>query len=152
MFDVDSYSFAGPIIYDGDKSDKLKRGDLMDDGAFDFKSQAGWIGAIQHHFLSAVVPAPETEQSYRVSVRGDRTTASITGQAQSVAPGSNRVFTTTVFVGPKLQSQLKEIDSSLTLTVDYGWLTIISNPLFMLLGFVFKYVGNWALRSFWLLS
>ncbi len=28
MFDVDSYSFAGPIIYDGEKSEKLKRDDL----------------------------------------------------------------------------------------------------------------------------
>jgi YidC/Oxa1 family membrane protein insertase len=144
MFDVDSYSFAGPIIFDGEKSEKLKRGDLMEDGAYDYKSQAGWIGSIQHHFLSAVVPTPETEQSYRVSVRGDRSTSSITGQAQSVAPGTSRVFSTTAFVGPKVQSQLKEIDKKLTLTVDYGWLTIISNPLFMLLAFVFKYVGNWG--------
>ena len=144
MFDVDSYSFAGPIVFDGEKSEKLKRGDLLDDGAYDFKSQTGWIGSIQHHFLSAVVPTRETEQSYRVSVRGDRATSSITGQAQSVAPGTSRVFSTTTFVGPKMQSQLKEIDKKLTLTVDYGWLTIISNPLFMLLGFVFKYVGNWG--------
>jgi YidC/Oxa1 family membrane protein insertase len=144
MFDVDSYSFSGPIIYDGEKSEKLKRGDLQDDGAYDFKSQAGWIASIQHHFLSAVIPARETEQSYRVSVRGDHATSSITGQAQSVAPGTSRVFSTTAFVGPKMQSQLKEIDKKLTLTVDYGWLTIISNPLFLLLGFVFKYVGNWG--------
>jgi len=144
MFDVDSYSFAGPIIYDGEKSEKLKRGDLLDDGAYDFKSQAGWIATIQHHFLSAVIPTRETEQSYRVSVRGDRATSSITGQAHSVAPGTSRVFSTIAFVGPKMQSQLKEIDKKLTLTVDYGWLTIISNPLFMLLGFVFKYVGNWG--------
>jgi YidC/Oxa1 family membrane protein insertase len=144
MFDVDSYSFAGPIIYDGEKSEKLKRGDLIEDGAYDFKSQTGWVASIQHHFLSAVIPARETERSYRVSVRGDRATASITGQAQSVAPGTSRVFATTVFVGPKMQSQLKQIDPKLTLTVDYGWLTIISNPLFMLLGFVFKYIGNWG--------
>jgi YidC/Oxa1 family membrane protein insertase len=144
MFDVDSYSFAGPIVFDGEKSEKLKRGDLLEDGAYDFKSQAGWVGSIQHHFLSAVVPTRETEQSYRVSVRGDRATSSITGQAQSVAPGTSRTFSTTAFVGPKMQSQLKQIDKKLTLTVDYGWLTIISNPLFMLLGFVFKYVGNWG--------
>jgi YidC/Oxa1 family membrane protein insertase len=144
MFDVDSYSFAGPIIYNGDKSEKLKRGDLLEDGAYDFKSQAGWIGSIQHHFLSAVIPAPETEQSYRVSVRGDHATSSITGKVQTIAPGTSRVFSTTAFVGPKMQSQLKEIDPKLTLTVDYGWLTIISNPLFMLLAFVFKYIGNWG--------
>ncbi len=144
MFDVDSYSFAGPIVYDGEKSDKLKRGDLMDEGPYRFKSQAGWLGAIEHHFLSALVPTPQTEQSFSVFVREDRSTASVIGQVQAVEPGSHTVFSTTVFVGPKLQSQLEEIDETLKLSVDYGWLTIISQPLFWLLSVVFDFIGNWG--------
>ena len=144
MFNVDSYSFSGPIIYDGEKSEKLKHDDLLDDGPTRLKSQAGWFGSIQHHFLSAVVPERGTEQSYSVSVRGDRSTASAIGQAQTVAPGSSRTFTTVVFIGPKLQKQLEQIDETLKLTVDYGWLTIISQPLFWLLSFVFGFVGNWG--------
>ena len=128
MFDVDSYSFAGPIIYTGEKAEKLQRDDLLEDGPYDFKSQTGWIGAIQHHFLSAVVPARDVEKSYRVSVQGDRSTASISGLAESVAPGRARFSRARLFVGPKLQSQLEEIDKTLSLTVDYGWLTIISTP------------------------
>jgi YidC/Oxa1 family membrane protein insertase len=145
MFDVDSYSFAGPIVYNGEKAEKLKHDDLLEDGPTQFKSQNGWLGAIQHHFLSALVPTPDTEQSYSVSVRGDRSTASMIGLAQSIAPGSGKTFSTTAFVGPKLQSQLEEVHEKLTLTVDYGWLTIISNPLFMILRFVFEFVGNWGL-------
>lgn len=144
MFNVDSYSFSGPIIYNGEKSEKLKHDDLLDDGATRLKSQAGWFGSIQHHFLSAVVPERGTEQSYSVSVRGDRSTASAIGQAQTVAPGSSRTFTTVVFIGPKLQEQLEQIDETLKLTVDYGWLTIISQPLFWLLSLVFGFVGNWG--------
>jgi YidC/Oxa1 family membrane protein insertase len=144
MFDVDSYSYTGSIIYDGEKSEKLARDDLIDDGAVKLKSQAGWFGSIQHHFLSAVVPEPGTEQSYSVSVRNDRSTSSSIGQAQSIAPGSSKTFSTTAFVGPKLQSQLEEIDETLKLTVDYGWLTIISQPLFWLLSLVFEFVGNWG--------
>jgi len=144
MFDVDSYSFAGPIVYDGDKSTKLKHDDLLEDGAYKFKSQAGWFGAIQHHFLSAVIPEPGSDHSYSVSVNKERSVASAIGQAQSIAPGSSKIFTTTAFVGPKLQSQLKKIDDSLKLTVDYGWLTIISNPLFWLLSVVHEFVGNWG--------
>jgi YidC/Oxa1 family membrane protein insertase len=144
MFDVDSYSFAGPIVYNGEKSEKLDRDDLMEDGAHKFKAQNGWIGAIQHHFLSAMVPEPGTDQAYSVSVRDDRSTTSMIGLAQSIAPGSSKIFTTTAFIGPKLQSQLEEIDETLALTVDYGWLTIISHPLFLLLSFVFEYVGNWG--------
>jgi YidC/Oxa1 family membrane protein insertase len=144
MFDVDSYSFAGPIIYDGEKSEKLNHDDLTEDGAFSFKSQNGWLGAIQHHFLSALVPPAGTERTYSVSVRGDRSTTSMIGLAQSVAPGSSKVFATTAFVGPKLQSQLEELNETLKLTVDYGWLTIISQPLFWLLSIVFDFIGNWG--------
>lgn len=144
MFDVDSYSFSGPIIYDGEKSQKLDRDELLEDGAYKFKSQSGWLGAIQHHFLSAIIPLSSNEQSYSVSARNDRSTASVIGSVETIAPGTSKTFSTTAFVGPKLQSQLEEIHDKLNLTVDYGWLTIISHPLFLLLSFVFGFVKNWG--------
>jgi YidC/Oxa1 family membrane protein insertase len=144
MFDVDSYSVNGPIIYDGEKSEKLNRDDLLDDGAYSYSSEAGWFGAIQHHFVAAIVPERETAQRYNVSIRDKNTTSSAIGAARTVAPGESQTFKTTLFIGPKLQSQLEEIDDSLRLTVDYGWLTILSNPLFAVLSFVFGIVANWG--------
>ena len=144
MFDVDTYSFAGPIIYDGDKSEKLKRDDLIDDGAYAITATNGWVGAIQHHFVTAVIPEPDTSQRFGVSVRGQISTASAIGPTVVVEPGQSHSFQTTIFIGPKLQAQLEEIDSSLKLTVDYGWLTIISQPLFWLLGKAFSLFGNWG--------
>ncbi len=145
MFDVDSYSFQGPIIYDGEKSEKLKRDDLIDDGKYEYYSQRGWFGSIQHHFVSAVVPAPGSDYRYEVSVDGSIATSSAIGRnASSVEPGSSKVFATSLFVGPKLQAQLEEIDETLKLTVDYGWLTIISQPLFWLLSLVHGFVANWG--------
>ena len=144
MFDVDSYSTDGPIIYDGEKSEKLDRGDLLEEGPYAFASEQGWIGAIQHHFVSAVVPESGTTQRYNVSVRNNVSTASAIGAAAVVQPGESAVFTTTLFVGPKLQAQLEDIDPSLKLTVDYGWLTILSQPLFWLLGKAYGVFGNWG--------
>ena len=54
MFNVDSYSFDGAQIFDGDKAEKLKHGDLLDDGPFSFTSDNGWYASIQHHFLTAI--------------------------------------------------------------------------------------------------
>ncbi len=144
MFDTDTYSSDGPIIYDGDKAEKLKRDDLQDDGPYKIAADRGWVGAIQHHFVTAVIPEPGTPQSYSVSVRGDISIASAIGSTQVVAPGTSKTFTTTLYVGPKLQSQLEEIDPSLKLTVDYGWLTILSQPLFWLLNKAFGLFGNWG--------
>ena len=146
MFDVDSYSFTGPIIYNGDKSEKLKRDDLLDDGPVEFTSQQGWVGEIQHHFVRAVVPTPGLEYKYSVAVREDVATSSaIRRGVVSLPPGGSETFATTLFVGPKLQNQLEAIDDSLKLTVDYGWLTIISQPLFWLLSFIYhNVVSNWG--------
>jgi YidC/Oxa1 family membrane protein insertase len=146
MFDVDSYSFAGPIIYDGEKSEKLKHDDLGSDGPLDLTASNGWVGSIQHHFLSAVVPQGEKDYAYNIKLSNGNSISSVigTGNVVTVAPGAEHRFDMTVFVGPKLQAQLEEITESLKLTVDYGWLTIISQPLFWLLGKVYKVVGNWG--------
>jgi YidC/Oxa1 family membrane protein insertase len=53
-------------------------------------------------------------------------------------------FNETIFVGPKLQAQLKEVGPRLELTADYGKLTILSQPLFWLLQKVYGFVGNWG--------
>ena len=49
-----------------------------------------------------------------------------------------------MFVGPKLQVQLKELHPKLALSVDYGWLVILSQPMFWLLAWIYGFVGNWG--------
>jgi YidC/Oxa1 family membrane protein insertase len=145
MFDVDTYSYDGAVAYDGEKAEKLKRDDLMDDGPYQFASDRGWVATIQHHFLSAIVPPAGDRYNYSIVVKDNIATSSLIGPAQSIAPGSDITFHFDTFVGPKLQAQLEGIDETLKLTVDYGWLTIISQPLFWLLSFVFSFVKNWGL-------
>ena len=145
MFDVDSYSFDGPIIYDGDKAEKLDRDDLMDDGPFQIDARNGWVASIQHHFLSALVPPADASYSYSVRVRDSVATSTlIAAEASVVAPGSEHTFDTTLFVGPKLQTQLEEIADSMPLTVDYGILNMLSKPLFDILTWIYGLVANWG--------
>ena len=144
MFDVDSYSFDGPIVYDGERSEKLDRDDLLDDGPYQFTAGNGWVASIQHHFLSAIVPDRGAQHVYQVRVNGNTMTASAVGAKQVVQPGESHSFTRTLFVGPKLQAQLEDIDKSLKLTVDYGWLTILSQPLFWLLSKAYSIFANWG--------
>jgi len=40
--------------------------------------------------------------------------------------------------------QLDEIHPKLALSVDYGWLVILSQPMFWLLAWIYKFVGNWG--------
>ncbi len=145
MFDVDSYSFDGPLTYDGDKSEKLKRGELQRKGPVRYETDDGWVAAIEHHFLRAIVPARGEPGIYQVQISGDTMIASAIGERRSLAPGERLVFERSLFIGPKLQTQLEALHPRLKLSVDYGWLTILSQPMFWLLSKIYAFVGNWGL-------
>jgi YidC/Oxa1 family membrane protein insertase len=143
MFNVDSYSFTGPVVYDGDKYEKLDVDDL-EDGPFNLVVNGGWIASIQHHFLAAAVPEGTEQETYQVTYDGKQYLMTAIGPVTTIEPGMEGVFTSKLFIGPKLQQQLNEVSDGLALTVDYGVLAILAQPLFWLLGQVHNFVGNWG--------
>ncbi len=143
MVSVETYSFRGPVLYDGDSYEKLDIDDLVDE-PININTANGWIAAIQHHFLTAAVPSAGTVQQYQARVIDDSYLLSAVGPVTTVAPGQQTVFEETLFVGPKLQKQLKGISSDLALTVDYGFLTPISQPIFWVMQKIHDVVGNWG--------
>jgi YidC/Oxa1 family membrane protein insertase len=53
----------------------------------------------------------------------------------------------TLYAGPQEHDRLKALEDrapGLTLTVDYGWLTVIAAPLFWLLAWIYDWVHNWG--------
>jgi YidC/Oxa1 family membrane protein insertase len=143
MFDVDTYSFTGPVAYDGTKYQKLDVEDLAE-APFRQTVAGGWVAAIQHHFLAAAVPAGDQTYNYEGRAAGGRFQMSAIGPVQTIAPGTEGTFKEQLFVGPKLQEQLEETAPGLELTADYGKLTLLSKPLFWLLNQVYQLVGNWG--------
>ena len=140
---VESYSFRGPVLYDGEKYDKLDVEELAEE-AVTTTLAGGWLASIQHHFLAAVVPPIEQEVRYQAVTRGDQYVLTALAPLQAVSPGQTGRFPFTLFVGPKLQDQLDEAGPGLKLTVDYGVLTLLAQPLFWLLARVHSLVGNWG--------
>ena len=49
-----------------------------------------------------------------------------------------------LYVGPQEQESLKKLAPGLDLVVDYGWLTILASPMFLVLSFINNLVGNWG--------
>lgn len=143
MFNVDSYSFDGPVIYDGEKYEKLDPDDFADDPV-NQKLAGGWIASIEHHFLSAIVPDPETIYGYDAQYESGIFSLRANGETFDVAPGTDTQVSASFFVGPKLQDQLAETAPGLPLTVDYGVLAILAQPLFWLLQKVHGLIGNWG--------
>ncbi len=140
---VDSYSFTGPVLYDGDEYEKLDVEDLIAEPIVQSLA-GGWLASIQHHFLAAVVPPPEDEIRYSAQTRGSDYQLTALAPVMAVAPGESVTYPVDLFVGPKLQDQLADTGNELELTVDYGVLTILAQPLFWLLAWVHRYVNNWG--------
>jgi YidC/Oxa1 family membrane protein insertase len=142
MFDVESYAFRGPAVYDGEKYRKLSVD--KDDEAFHQAFADGWMAEMQHHFVTAAVPSKGETYDFSQQLEGSHSVVSYRGPLKSVPAGASATFSETLFIGPKLQEQLQKAGPKLELTVDYGKLTILSNPLFHLLQWVHKYVQNWG--------
>ena len=105
----------------------------------------GWIAMIQHYFLSAWIPAPEQTHTYstRVTDSGFNIAGFVT-PALVVDPGQQGSIGASFYAGPKDQYRLADISQYLDLSVDYGWLWWIAQPLFWLLIKIYGLVGNWG--------
>ena len=106
MFDVESYAYRGPAVYDGKKPEKLNVND-EDDAKFTQLIADGWMAEMQHHFVSAAVPPAGEQYEYTLRREGDHSLVSYRGPLKSVRAGASATFSEKLFVGPKLQDQLK---------------------------------------------
>lgn len=109
----------------------------------------GWISMIEHYFLSAWIPPQNSKETYytRVSDRNSADPHYIVGTisaAQSIAAKSKAEFDDSLYIGPKLQLQIKDLAPGLDNTVDYGFLSVIAHPIYWLLDQIQKVVNNWG--------
>jgi YidC/Oxa1 family membrane protein insertase len=142
-FDVETYSFKGPAVYDGTKSKDLNV-ESDSDSKYSATINNGWLASLQHQFVAAVVPPANQPYQYQLQVRNNQYLISATGPMIEVPAGATVRFHEDLFVGPKLQSQLAAMGRNLERTVDFGILTVLAQPLFTGLNFVHKLTGNWG--------
>lgn len=108
-------------------------------------SNDGWVGLLQHYFVSAWIPkdglAREfyteklNEHMYRI---GSKSTLS------TIAPGASLTVPARLFSGPQTKRDLVETAPGLEYTVDYGWLKMVASPLFWVLSLIHSLVHNWG--------
>jgi YidC/Oxa1 family membrane protein insertase len=141
--DIESYSFRGPVLYDGERYKKLPVEDLVGEPVKQ-KVTEGWFAGIQHHFLAAAIPPADEPTTFEADAHDSTYVLKAVGPAEDVPPGGELDYRLRLFVGPKLQNQLKATAKGLELTVDYGVLTVLAQPLFWALSKVHALVHNWG--------
>jgi len=123
---------------------KVSMGD-MNDASFRETVQGGWVAWLQHYFVTAWIP--QKDSTNQVQTRKDSQgnyIVGFTGQAITVAPGTQGKVGAMLYAGPKDQDRLKALSPGLELTVDYGFLWFIAQPIFWLLQLIHSLLGNWG--------
>ncbi len=139
------YTYTGGVYYSPEDKYKKLSFDDMRTKKLDRAVTDGWVAMIQHYFLAAWIPPRGAEETFYTNVLDNsRYIIGNYSPAVSIAPGTSHAFESSLYAGPKLQDVLAEIAPGLELTVDYGWLTVIAQPIHWLLAKIHSVVGNWG--------
>ncbi len=139
------YTYTGGVLYSPEeKYEKISFDDMQDENLNrDVKN--GWAAMIQHYFLGSwIPPVDQTARYYSRALQGERYVIGMIGPSLNVAAGGEQTSKARLYVGPKLQRVMEEVAPGLELTVDYGMLTILAQPIFWLLEKIHALVGNWG--------
>jgi len=138
-------SYLGPAFSNTEINFEKYSFDDIDEKPYKGKTEAGWVAMLQHYFVSAWIPNPEQTHSYFARERNGNYLAGFVSPSFSVAPGQQSTVAANFYAGPKIQGTLEEVAPYLRLSVDYGMLWWIAQPIFWLLGVIQGVVINWGL-------
>ena len=138
-------TFTGGAYYsEATKFKKLKFAD-MDKEVLKLSSNDGWVGLLQHYFVSAWIPKDGLVRDfYSKKINEHMYTIGSKSALATIAPGATLVVPARLFSGPQTKGDLISTAPGLEYTVDYGWLTVVASPLFWMLSKIHALVSNWG--------
>jgi YidC/Oxa1 family membrane protein insertase len=131
--------------------------DFKDEGTAPktFSSTGGWVGVTDKYWMAAVIP-PQNE-NFDASYRGTTTAGDVKAYqanyrlpAHMIAPGARAEVSHRLFAGAKVVDILRGYEKSQGIArfdnaVDWGWFWFLTQPLFWLLDYFYKFIGNFGL-------
>ncbi|MFM7801585.1 MAG: membrane protein insertase YidC [Limnohabitans sp.] len=140
-------TFTGPAVYTtAKKYQKIEFSDIEKNNTdFEKQSQQGYVAMVQHYFASAwLLDDTQQRELFARKIDNNLYSVGMVAPLPVIAPGSRLSQTATLFVGPQEEKALEAIYPGLELVKDYGWLTILSKPLYWLLYELNRVIGNWG--------
>lgn len=140
-------TFTGPAFFtEVAKFQKVEFKDILDGKAkHATKATDGWVAMVQLYFVSAWLPnIPGDREFFTKKIADNRIAAGVVLPFSTVAPGASMKFSVPLYAGPQEQAVLENLAPGFGLVVDYGWLTVIASPLYWVLEFIHRLMGNWG--------
>ncbi len=119
------------------------------DRTIDFKSVT-WMGFTDKYWLSAIIPANGQKASgFFRSLPNNGFQATYASELSQVAPGRQVTTTSRIFAGAKEVATLERYQDQQGITrlsnaIDWGWFEFFAVPIFKLLDWLFRQLGNFG--------
>ena len=140
-------TFTGPAVYtDAKKYQKIEFKDI-EKGKVDIPKESpnGYVAMVQHYFASAWLLADGVQRElFTRKVSDNLYSVGMITPLGNIDPGTTKVVDARLFAGPQVETMLEKLYPGLELVKDYGWLAILSKPLYWLLDQLHKLLGNWG--------
>jgi YidC/Oxa1 family membrane protein insertase len=129
-------------------------GDLKDKKKIEYDTTGGWLGITDKYWLVTLVPDQKVPVKARFNhslANGeDRYQADFLGPALTVPPGGTVQTTNHVFAGAKELNLLNQYEENLgiarfDLAIDFGWFYWLTKPIFLILDYFYRLLGNYGL-------
>jgi YidC/Oxa1 family membrane protein insertase len=140
---------VGPIgVFDGKANYDVNWKDLDQGKTEDFDNVPGWLGFTDKYWLTALVPQGSMNGEFRRSPSGGYQ-ADYQLAPQNLAPGQSATSETRLFAGAKEKVWLNKYEAAgltqFSYAIDWGWFHWFMIPIFDLLLFLFRTLGNFGL-------
>jgi YidC/Oxa1 family membrane protein insertase len=140
-------TFTGPSVFTAEKKyQKIEFSDIEKNNAdFEKQTQQGYVAMVQHYFASAwLLDDSQQRELFARKIDTNLYSVGMVAPLPAIAASSRLSQTARLFVGPQEEKALEALYPGLELVKDYGWLTILSKPLFWLLYELNRVIGNWG--------
>jgi YidC/Oxa1 family membrane protein insertase len=133
---------------------EVKYSSISKEGKQDFTSTGGWLGFTDKYWLAALIPTQSDaiDASFvheKVDDNDRYYTNFLYSKGGALAPGASISSQTRVFAGAKVVRLLDQYRDQYNIplferAVDFGWFWFLTEPLFFVLDFIYKLVGNFG--------
>ncbi|MFC3626728.1 membrane protein insertase YidC [Vogesella amnigena] len=150
-----AHTFTGPAVYTAENAfQKVDFADL-DKGKAEYTKNAadGWVGMVQHYFMSAWVLKPYEGQAvcanaqactFQLEPSNGNYSAAVMVNHAPVAAGKTASFTVPLYAGPEEYNTITKVADGMAYAKDFGKVHIFASPLFWLLTKLHAMVQNWG--------
>ncbi len=115
-----------------------------------YAGKSGWFGITDKYWMSAIIPESGKSFKGEYSFANSYKTNFIISEPTIANPQKSTSATLKIFIGAKEvypidnYTEIEKIDR-FDLSIDWGWFYFITKPLFFVIDYIFKIVGNFGL-------